>query len=493
MAENDEKIKSNLVIDRRRFLQVTSAALLATQIPGCQLKNGRKPNMVLIFADDLGYGDLGCYGNQEIKSPNIDRLASEGIRFTDFYVTGPACTPSRSGLLTGRYPQRNGLCDMIRNDRVNYGFRFSELEYAHSEEMNLGLDLREVTIAQALKKAGYTTGIVGKWDSGRAWRFLPLQRGFDFFYGFANTGIDYWTHERYGIPSMFRGNELVKEQGYATHLFKREALKFIEDNKDRPFFLYVPFNAPHGASNLENTGPQAPEEYIRIYGEPPGDNRMRYKANVSCLDAAVAAILRKLKDLGMEENTLVIFTSDNGGYTGNNMPLRDGKGTTYEGGIRVPFIAKWPGQIPEGRVSHEFCSTLDLFPAFLDVAGAKPFNSIKLDGFNILPVLTAQGKSQRKDHFWEYQGRRGARVGHLKWVAQRARYELLPEGYTGELYDLENDMSEQRDLTTIKPELCREMKARWESWMQEMANTEPRGPFSKYYFEVLGFFPSNKY
>src|SRR6185436_19051654 len=156
-----------------------------------------------ILADDLGYGDLGCYGNREIRTPHLDRMAQQGVRFTSFMVSWPACTPSRGSILTGRYPQRNGLYDMIRNNEVNSGFQFDEESYAVSAEMTLGLDLQEVTIAQALRDAGYATGMVGKWDSGRARRFLPRQRGFDFFYGFANTGIDYYTHERYGVPSMF--------------------------------------------------------------------------------------------------------------------------------------------------------------------------------------------------------------------------------------------------------------------------------------------------
>src|SRR5262245_38373544 len=189
--------------------------------------NARRPTLLLIVADDLAYRDLGCCGG-EAETPNLDRLAREGVRATSFYVSWPACTPSRGSILTGRYPQRNGLYDMIRNDLVNYGHKYTEEEYAVSPEMTLGLDLREVTIAQALQKAGYATGVVGKWDSGRARRFLPLQRGFDFFYGFANTGIDYWTHERYGVPSMFRGNERIQEKGYATDLFRREALAFLD-------------------------------------------------------------------------------------------------------------------------------------------------------------------------------------------------------------------------------------------------------------------------
>ena len=179
---------------------------------------GSRPNILMIVTDDQGYSDLGCFGGAVIRTPNLDRLAAGGVRLTSFYVSWPACTPSRGSILTGRYPQRNGLYDMIRNDVTDYGRRMDEFEYAISPEMTLGLDLREVTVAQVMKTAGYATGVIGKWDSGRARRFLPRQRGFDSFYGFANTGIDYWTHERYGVPSLFRDNTPVKEEGYVTDL-----------------------------------------------------------------------------------------------------------------------------------------------------------------------------------------------------------------------------------------------------------------------------------
>src|SRR5437868_6937121 len=193
-----------MTCSRRSFLGAAGGVLSYAQSPGRRL-----PNIVLFLADDLGYQDLGCYGNQIIRTPHIDLLARAGMRFTDFYVSWPACTPSRSSILTGRYPQRNGLYDMIRNNEVNWKFQFDEESYALSPEMTLGLDTREVTIGQALSGAGYATHLVGKWDSGRARRFLPLQRGFDSFYGFANTGVDYYTHQRYGVPSLFRNNNRI--------------------------------------------------------------------------------------------------------------------------------------------------------------------------------------------------------------------------------------------------------------------------------------------
>jgi len=437
----------------------------------------------------MGFGDLGCFGDPEVKTPHLNRMASEGMRLTDFHVAAPVCCPSRSGLLTGRYPQRNGLFTNIRNDMVNFGYRYSMLEYATSPEMTQGLDLREVTVAQALKRAGYATGVVGKWDSGRDHSYLPLQRGFDFFYGFANTGIDYWTHERYGVPSMFRGNQLIKEEGYATDLFRREALRFIDENRERPFFLYVPFNAPHGPSNLEKTGPQAPVEYIELYGKPPGTGRMRYLANISCLDAAAGAILERLKRNGLDDNTLVIFASDNGATSiGRNKPFRGWKGEMYEGGIRTPGIARWPGRIPKGVSCDEFCGTLDLFPSFVRLAGAAPARDVKLDGYDILPVLTEGARSARKEQFWELRGSRAARIDEWKWVLESKRGELPPDDAPGELFDLEVDPGETRNLADDKPEVLRMVRGRWIAWMNEMAKSEPRGPFSsREYFRVLGF------
>lgn len=455
----------NMSLSRRRFLGGIAATRLAAQST-----QRRPPNILLIVADDLGYGDLGCYGNTVTKTPHLDRMASEGVRFTDFVVSWPACTPSRSSILTGRYPQRNGLYDMIRNNEVNWKFQFDEASYAVSPEMTLGLDLREVTIAHALRKAGYATGIVGKWDSGRARRFLPLQRGFGFFYGFANTGIDYYTHERYGIPSMFRGNERIKETGHATDLFRREAVRFITEHRNHPFFLYVAFNAPHGASTFDKSALQAPEQYLRLYGGAH-DWKTQHKALITQMDDAIGALLDLLRKFGLEDDTLAIFTSDNGGFGESNGGLRGGKTQLFEGGIRVPMIARWPGRIPKGTLSDEFTSTLEFFPTFLAAAGADSPPELILDGFNMLPVLEAGARSSRQDFFWQRRNDKAARVGSWKW---------LESEQGGGLFDLSKDREEKRDLAAEKPEVFKMVKARWSAWRKEMDETEPRGPFRDY-------------
>ena len=455
---------------------VLLALIAAGEVAACAETNSPPPNVLVIISDDQGYADLGCFGGETIKTPNLDRLAAGGVRLTSFYVAWPACTPSRAALLTGRYPQRNGLYDMIRNDRVNEGHRYTEIEYSVSPEMTLGLDLREITIAEMLHKAGYRNGMVGKWDSGRAKRYLPPSRGFDFFYGFANTGIDYYTHERYGIPSMFRGLERTEEDRgtYATTVFRREALRFLRESQDEPFFLYFAPNAPHGASNFEGDNYQVPAEAIERYypNADPTDRRTKYMAMVSVMDEAVGALLDLLEKQGRAENTLVIFLSDNGGGgIADNGPLRDGKASVFEGGIRVPCIVRWPGHLPAGKVSDEFLTSLEIFPTILAATNVEPPEGVVLDGFNMLPVLQGEKPSPRQEMFWQRRNLKAARVGDMKWVD-------TPK-HSG-LFDLSKDIGEQHDLSESRPELLKKIRQEFKNWKAEMKQADPRGPFRNY-------------
>ena len=444
------------------------------------------PNVILIVSDDQGYPDLGCIGSKSLITPNLDKLAAEGVRGTSFYVTWPACTPSRGSLLTGRYPQRNGLYDMIRNDMVNFGHRFEAAEYAVSPEMTLGLDVRELTIGDRLKKAGYATGCVGKWDMGQAKRFLPLQRGFDFFYGHGNNGIDYYTHERYGVPSLFRGNARTEEDKgtYITEVFRRESLHFLNQNLgSKPVFLYLCFNAPHSASTFgegtvtgekkKGEGVQAPEKYIAMYRDKVKDEKLaRYCGALTCMDEAIGEIMVAVDKAGQRENTLFLFMSDNGGSgNGGNAPLKGSKSTMWEGGLRVPFIARWPDNLPAGKVTDEFLTSLELVPTLLAVVGSSVPDGVKLDGFNMLPVLRGESKSSRNEMFWQRRTDKAVRVGNWKWL----------ESAKGRgLYDVSTDIGETHDLSREKPEVVKMLQEKFTQWQSEMDASEPRGPFRDY-------------
>ncbi len=440
----------------------------------------RPANVVLIVSDDQGYHDLGSFGAQDVRTPHLDRLAGEGTRLTSFYVAWNACTPSRAAFLTGRYPQRNGTYDMIRNDRVDDGHLYSPEEYAVSPEHILGTDVREVFLSNILAKAGYRCGCYGKWDGGQLKRFLPLQRGFHDFYGFCNTGIDYFTHERYGVPSMFDDNQpTTQDQGtYATTLFRDHALQFIDQNRDQPFFLYVPFNAPHGASNLDpeiRGTVQASPEYMQLY--PPGkdkrsERRRGYMAAVTEMDAAIGAILDRLDQYQIADDTLVIFFSDNGGSgLANNAPLQGRKSTMWEGGNRVPCLVRWPGHVPAGKVSDAFLTSLEVFPTACAAAETKLPAGVIYDGFDMLPVLTGEIPSPRKEMFWQRRGDVAVRIGDWKWLDSKRGKGL---------YYLPEDIGEKNDLSQKHPEKLQQLQERLAQWQAEMEAAEPRRPFRNF-------------
>lgn len=416
---------------------------------------------------------------KDIITPNLDLLAKEGVRFTNFYVTAVASTPSRGSLLTGRYPQRNGTYELFRNNRVNDRHIYTAYEYSTSPEYILGMDNREVLLPELLKKKGYYNGIFGKWDLGQLYRFLPLQRGFDEYYGFSNTGIDYYTHERYFVPSMFRNNEKTEvDKGiYSTHLFEREALRFIKENKNNPFFLYLPFNAPHSASNWEVKEIQAPQEYIEMYPDSISFGKRAYMAAVTCMDSAIGSVLNLVDSLNLTSNTIVVFLSDNGGGGGgaDNSPLRGGKATMWEGGLRVPCIIKWPGKIKKGEIIDNFVSSLEMFPTILDIVNVKTPDSLIIDGFSILPLLTGKNNNlEREEMYWEFREERAARIGHWKWLESERR-----DSHKG-LYNLSSDIREQNDLSGQEEIQHQLIRNKFLHWQNEMAKAEPRGPFKNF-------------
>jgi arylsulfatase A len=452
------------------------------------------PNIVLLVSDDQGYRDLGCFESDEIKTPHLDTLARDGVKLTQFYVTWPACTPSRGSLLTGRYPQRHGVYDMIRNEAPDYGKKYSPAEYAATFERIGGMDTREVLLPQLLDSAGYVSGIFGKWDLGSLQRYLPTARGFNDFFGFVNTGIDYFTHERYGVPSMYRNTQpTIEDKGtYSTYLFQREAVRFLRQHHERPFFLYVPFNSPHSASNLApeiRSAAQAPRAFHDLYpdlqatagyvdrsryGQPAkvannAKRRLEYAASISCMDQAIGDMLNVLHEYDLYDNTLVIFFSDNGGGAGSdNAPLRGGKSQMFEGGLRVPCIVRYPPRIDGGRTCDAFLTSLEILPTILQLADTAKPAELVLDGFDMMPTLAGKEASPRERMYWQRRDDRAARIGNWKWV---------DSSRGGGLFDLSVDPGETTDLSDKFPEKLAELQAGFVVWRKQMDAAEARGPF----------------
>ncbi|MFT5028321.1 MAG: arylsulfatase A [Candidatus Binatia bacterium] len=485
-----------MILRFRSFVGVLACVFLLVSLLSAHGAQ-KHPNILLMVSDDQGYRDIGAFGSPDIITPNLDRLAAEGVRLTSFYVSWPACTPSRGSLLTGRYPQRNGTYDMYRNEAPDYDYLYKPGEYRYTFERVGGMDTREVLLPKVLKSGGYTSGIYGKWDLGIHKRFLPQARGFDDFYGFVNTGVDYYNHERYGVHSMFRNNTRTEEDKgtYCTYLFEREALRFLDQHHEKPFFLYVPFNAPHSASNLDreirNGGAQAPDKYRSLYPAPKKPThskrtikgkewlipnrdlkKVRYQGSVTAMDDSIGKILERLAKHGHAEDTIVIFFSDNGGSgAADNWPLRGHKSQMWEGGTRVPCIVKWPGKIPAGTVTDEFLTAMEIFPTLCKAAGVALPKNIVYDGFDMLPVLQGKAKSQRTEMFWQRRDDKAARIGNWKWVdASNGRG----------LFDLSVDIGERNDLSKKKPEVLKRVKARFANWVKTMDEAEPRGPFRDY-------------
>ncbi|MGF1578808.1 MAG: sulfatase [Gemmataceae bacterium] len=452
---------------RLLMLCLVVEALSGTGVATGQNQRGgkTKPNIVLIFVDDLGYGELGCQGNREILTPHIDSIAKNGIRFTDGYVSSPYCCPSRAGLLTGRYQTRFG----------------HELNAVGDQNIrpNVGLPLTEVTIADVLKRAGYVTGCIGKWHLGGTAKYHPQKRGFDEFYGFLHEGHFFVPPPYKGVTSrlrpneppydknnsMLRGTKKIVEKEYLTDAITREALSFLERHKSKPFFLYLPYNAVHSPM-------QAPHKYLDRNKHIDDSHRRLFAAMLTSLDDGIGRVLAKLRELKLEEETVVILLSDNGGpvaeLTSSNWPLRGGKGQLWEGGVRIPFLIQWKGQLPAGKTYPHPVISLDLFPTVAAVGGAKLPDERKLDGVNLLPFLTKQS-TKEKPHdvlFWRYGANIALRQGKWKLVKQRKRGQRKPPRF--ELFDLSKDIRETSNLATRQPKKFQALKAELHKLNQQM-------------------------
>lgn len=447
----------------------------------------RFPNVILLLADDLGYGELGCQGNADIPTPHIDELAKNGVRFTAGYVTGPNCSPSRAGLLTGRTPTR-------------FGYEFNPIG-ERNELPGYGLPASEVTLAEALHDLGYTTGIIGKWHLGGSAPYHPFRHGFDEFFGFTHeghyyvpppwigvtsllrrkvlpnltqgiwsgkNGLNYSNHMGHDEPDydannpIIRGGQPVHEPAYLTDALTREATGFIQRHSDKPFFLYVAYNAVHSPM-------QAKDESLRKFMHIDSLQRRIFAAMLSGLDDSVGQIMNQLHTSEIERNTMVFFLSDNGGPTrelsSSNLPLRGEKGQMYEGAIRVPFLLQWPGKVPAGQVYDSAVSSMDIFATALAAAGSKAPNQV--EGVDLLPYVKGEKNGRPHETLYWRQGARAA-LRHQDWKLVRMKGSSTPEMQRWELYDLANDLAESSDLSATHSETRDQLIQLWESIDHEM-------------------------
>lgn len=411
------------------------------------IENRAKPNFIVIVADDLGYGDLGFQGGKDVPTPNIDSLAENGVRFTDGYVTGTVCSPTRAGLLTGRYQQR-------------FGHEFNPGGVDQTTGTMLGLPLSESTIAEAMRQAGYKTALIGKWHLGSDEKLRPLQRGFDEFYGFLGGAHPYVPNKNDGGGGpIYRGNKRINAPDHLTQAFGEEAAAFIEREKERPYFLLLTFNAVHN--------PLQPDaEHLSRFKKISDPKRRGYAGLLSGLDDAVGQVLQAVRESGKEENTLIVFISDNGGpqqHNGsNNAPLRGDKGTVLEGGVRVPFVVQWKGTVPPGSVYNQPVISLDVTATAATLAGATVGAADRpIDGVNLIPfVLGEREGAPHASLFWRAGSQHAIRRGEYKLVQQA---DGRPQ-----LYDVVADMGEKRDLAAEKPELVEELVAAYDAWDRQL-------------------------
>ena len=433
---------------RRQFIRnslAVSASVALLGLPEISAaKSGEKPpNFIIIFADDLGYADLSCYGAKEINTPRLDQMAAEGIKFTDFYSAAPVCTPSRAALLTGCYPKRVGLPTVLRPNA------------------KVGLNPDEITIADVLKSKGYATACIGKWHLGDNPRFMPTKHGFDYFFGLP------YSNDMKPLPLM-RGEKVIEQpvlQETLTERYTQEAIRFITENKDRPFFLYLPHTFPHIPLHISDEFKDKSKR--GLYGDV-----------VERIDWSTGEILDTLKKLGLDENTMVVFTSDNGPWLiqgkngGGALPLRDGKSTCWEGGMREPCIMRWPGRIPDHSVCSEVATMMDLYPTMAKLAGAGVPQDRIVDGKDIRPLVFGTHGAQSPYHAFFYY-----RVNEL-WAVRSGRWKLMLEHTDKKskavvpqaLYDLQEDIGETTDVSARYPKLVNRLLSMAEQCREDLGD-----------------------
>lgn len=404
-----------------------------------------RPNIILIVADDMGYGDCGCYGSQDIRTPCLDTLATEGVRFTDFHSNGAVCSPTRAALLTGRYQQRTGVEGVI----------------TAANHRHVGLPLEERTFADLLRSNGYRTAIFGKWHLGYAPKYNPTHRGFDEFRGFVAGNIDYKSHiDQIGEEDWWVHGALEQEEGYTTDLVTEHGVRFIERMKDEPFVLYLAHECPHypyqGPRDSAYRTPGKPDPILG----PRTDQDVAYREMMESMDQGIGRIAATVKQTGIESNTLIFFFSDNGpSGPGSSGPLRGRKGTLWEGGHRVPAVARWPGVIPSGRVTGETAIGMDLFPTMMALSATAIPKNLEIDGVDLTPVLKDDGTLPPRDLFWRHKEQRAVRSGHHKLLIN-----LVDDVEKASLFSVYEDVAEKIDIADKAPDIVTDLTGRLKTW-----------------------------
>jgi arylsulfatase A-like enzyme len=439
-------------VGRRQFLNAAAATGFAAAVSGrASRAQSKRPNFLFILADDLGYGDLSCYGRPEYRTPVLDALARDGMRFTSAYAAAPVCTPTRCALATGRYPQR-----------VAVGLR----EPLTDADREHGLPPDQPTLALLLKRSGYETALIGKWHLGWKPEFGPNRHGYDEFYGILSGAGDYFTHGRTGNEADFWENlQPIQRAGYMTDLLSDRAAAYVTRRRTSPFLLSLHYTAP--LSRWEGPGDATLDH--ESHGPGPmiaGGSLAVYAAMVQSMDTGIGRVLQALRKSGRERDTLVIFTSDNGGERYSfNWPFSFQKFFLWEGGIRVPAIARWPGTIPPGRTSDQALITMDWTATMLALAGASPDPAFPLDGDDVTPVCTGQRPVYDRTLFWRTQTHAAARVG---------RWKYLDNAGTESLFDLSIDPGEKNELRAARAEVFENLRAQYQAWASGMLPRLPR-------------------
>jgi arylsulfatase A len=421
-----------------------------------------RPNVVLILMDDLGYGDIGSFGVKDARTPNLDRLARDGVRLTNAYANGPTCSPTRAGFITGQYQQRHGI-----------DWQLGAVE----GDFDRGLQVTGLTLPAILRESGYATGLIGKWHIGFKPEFGPNAHGFTEFFGFLSGAVGYYTHRRSdGAPDLYENTTPVRIPGYLTDEITRRAISFVDRHSSRPFFLEVAYNAVHWPFDVPdlpaNTQHDAPHP-VGGMGFPPlyqgptvgaASTRRDYVRMLERADEGVGQILAALERRGLAGNTLVIFTSDNGGeWLSRNAPLSNRKSTLWEGGIRVPLILRWPGHLPASTTSAQVAITMDLTASILAATGATIPARYEPDGIDLLPLLRGRSPAVERELFWRVKLPREQRA------VRSGAWKLVQDGRNFYLFDVAKDPGERNELTASRPDLVRKLSDALDAWEKKVA------------------------